>query len=380
MNEDSRTGIGQVDIVDDDNMVRLPRQRIVDMYKNAMSRVRVLEAKANEATVCSRCDKSEHTDQAFRELVLREKSLLRKLALKEQEIHDYAAQLSAMRNSVQSKSLSSLKCSLQDPAVNILIQRLRKELNATKTRLEETQSELNAWKFTPDSNTGKRLMAKCRLLYQENEELGKVINSGRVAKLEGELALQKNFGEEVKKSQSELDEFLQDLDEDVEGMQSTIYLLKNELQKCKASVKNTEHKKTNSKAVVNGIKKEAVVTQETPSVSKSETPKQLVEINPDIKLSKHDKSKDSKLLNCKSNQPKVKKSRPAKAESTVVQSGKVPKVHKSDSSKNVEKRKKSEKRPQSKSDVVIKKSKSDQSKSTEVKAPVTAINGLPNGS
>jgi len=45
-------------------------------------------------------------------------------------------------------------------------------------------------------------MAKCRLLYQENEELGKVVNSGRVAKLEGELALQKNLSEEVKKSQS----------------------------------------------------------------------------------------------------------------------------------------------------------------------------------
>jgi len=55
-----------------------------------------------------------------------------------------------MRNSIQSKSLSSLKCSLQDPAVNILIQRLRKDLSATKTRLEETQNELNAWKFTPD--------------------------------------------------------------------------------------------------------------------------------------------------------------------------------------------------------------------------------------
>lgn len=45
-------------------------------------------------------------------------------------------------------------------------------------------------------------MAKCRLLYQENEELGRVIASGRVAKLEGELALQKSFSEEVKKSQS----------------------------------------------------------------------------------------------------------------------------------------------------------------------------------
>ncbi|KAL5232852.1 hypothetical protein ACI65C_000262 [Semiaphis heraclei] len=48
MVEENRTGFGQMDIVDDDNMVRLPRQRIVDMYKNAMSRVRVLEAKANE--------------------------------------------------------------------------------------------------------------------------------------------------------------------------------------------------------------------------------------------------------------------------------------------------------------------------------------------
>lgn len=101
----------------------------------------------------------------------------------------------------------------------------------TRTRLEETQNELSAWKFTPDSNTGKRLMAKCRLLYQENEELGKMTSSGRLAKLEGELALQKSFSEEVKKSQMELDEFLQDLDEDVEGMQSTIYYLQQELRK-----------------------------------------------------------------------------------------------------------------------------------------------------
>lgn len=45
-------------------------------------------------------------------------------------------------------------------------------------------------------------MAKCRLLYQENEELGRMISCGRTAKLEGELALQRNFSEEMKKSQS----------------------------------------------------------------------------------------------------------------------------------------------------------------------------------
>jgi len=53
MVEEYRTGFGQMELVDDDNMVRLPRQRIVDMYKSAMSRLRVLEAKANEGTIFS---------------------------------------------------------------------------------------------------------------------------------------------------------------------------------------------------------------------------------------------------------------------------------------------------------------------------------------
>lgn len=52
------------------------------------------------------------------------------------------------------------------------------------------------------SNTGKRLMAKCRLLYQENEELGKMISSGKMAKLEGDLALQKSYCDELKKGQA----------------------------------------------------------------------------------------------------------------------------------------------------------------------------------
>ena len=111
-----------------------------------------------------------------------------------------------------------MHATLLDPSVNLIIEILQDELKKTKIKVEDTQSELTAWKFTPDSNTGKRLMAKCRLLYQENEELGKLTNSGRIAKLEGELALQKSFSDEVKKSQLELDEFLQDLDEDVEGM------------------------------------------------------------------------------------------------------------------------------------------------------------------
>lgn len=133
---------------------------------------------------------------------------------------------------------SSLRSALLDPAVNCLVQQLRNELQSTKQKLEDTQNELSAWKFTPDSNTGKRLMAKCRMLYQENEELGKITSSGRIATLEGDLALQKSFSEEVRQSQLELDCFLADLDEDVEGMQSTILFLQQELRKAKEQLQN----------------------------------------------------------------------------------------------------------------------------------------------
>jgi len=184
-----------------------------------------------------------------------------------------------------------------------------------------------------------------------------------------------------------LDEFLQDLDEDVEGMQSTIYFLQNELQKCKASVQiinNTENKETNPISIVNGIKKDDVTTTKISPISKTEIPTQLVKPKPDNKSSKHKKPKDTKQLSDdKSNKPKVKKIRPAISEGTN-QSGQPPKVHKSkhksDGSKNEDKRKKSEKRPHGKGEVVHKKSKSELPKSTEVMTPVEVVNGLPNGS
>lgn len=159
-------------------------------------------------------------------------------------------QVNELKNA-QPPTTSSLRSTLLDPAVNSLLQLLRTELQNTKAKLEETQNDLAAWKFTPDSNTGKRLMAKCRLLYQENEELGKITSNGRIAILENDLALQKKFSEEVRQSQLELDSFLADLDEDVEGMQSTILFLQQELRKSKEAI-NTLQKENSTLRMVNG--------------------------------------------------------------------------------------------------------------------------------
>ena len=52
------------------------------------------------------------------------------------------------------------------------------------------------------SVTGKKLMAKCRSLVQENQDLGKQMSQGRIAQLESELAVQKQYADELKANQT----------------------------------------------------------------------------------------------------------------------------------------------------------------------------------
>lgn len=271
--------------------VKLTQQQLDSLTKDELAAkwheqdlyVECLEAQsaAQEGELASLRESENKYRQQYIEASHREKILVRRLASKEQELQEYINQITEMK-ATQAPSAAALRSALLDPAVNILIQKLRQELITTKGKLEDTQNELSAWKFTPDSNTGKRLMAKCRLLYQENEELGRMIASGRIAKLEGELALQKSFSEEVKKSQSELDEFLQDLDEDVEGMQSTIYFLQQELRKARESVTLLQQENAALKTNTNESNLSNGLSPHTPPIKKEE-PEETV---PDIKPSK----------------------------------------------------------------------------------------------
>ena len=68
--------------------------------------------------------------------------------------------------------------------------------------------------------------------------MGKMISSGKIAKLEGGLAMSKKYSEELKKSQSEIEEVLMEMEEDMEGLQNTVYFLQQQLKEQKE--KNTE--------------------------------------------------------------------------------------------------------------------------------------------
>uniref|UniRef100_A0A0K2UD83 Pre-mRNA-splicing regulator female-lethal(2)D n=1 Tax=Lepeophtheirus salmonis TaxID=72036 RepID=A0A0K2UD83_LEPSM len=197
----------------------------------------------------------------------RENYLVMRLSSKEQELTDLTVQIRELKRLAGNSKASTR--SLLDPALNLVLSRLKKELDQAKTKMSETQEELSAWKFTPDSVTGKRLMSKCRQLLQENEDIGKMIASGRLSKLEAELAMQKTLAAKMKKNQLEMDEFVQELDEDVEGMQSTIYYLQQQLREAKEKLSSYEKKEDNFKDTPSAKTKEDVnESEESPTDDK----------------------------------------------------------------------------------------------------------------
>lgn len=219
----------------------LSREKIILKWKEQDAYVDQLLSRleASGAEEVARLRESEAKLQLqVQESTRRENVLNMRLATKQQEMQDLLSQVHDLKQG-QSQEGSQLQKMLVDPAVNIVFQRMKSQLSDYKDKLEQAQSDLSAWKFTPDSVTGKKLMAKCRSLLQENQELGKQMSQGRVAQLEAEVALQKKFNQEVKAGQDELSEFVLQLDEEVEAMQSTILHLQQQLREARETATKT---------------------------------------------------------------------------------------------------------------------------------------------
>ncbi|KAG7508922.1 pre-mRNA-splicing regulator WTAP [Solea senegalensis] len=223
------------------DMKTLTREELCTRWKQHDAYVQALESKYTE--LCSNDvpglkESEEKLKQQQQESARRENILVMRLATKEQEMQECTTQIQYLKQ-VQQPSAAQLRSSMVDPAINLFFLKMKAELEQTKDKLEQAQNELSAWKFTPDSQTGKKLMAKCRMLIQENQELGRQLSQGRIAQLEAELALQKKYSEELKSSQDELNDFIIQLDEEVEGMQSTILVLQQQLKDTRQQVSHT---------------------------------------------------------------------------------------------------------------------------------------------
>jgi len=215
------------------------RPRLTERDFDSMSRAELWQAYQKLESYLHDVDETEERmNKQLAEAAKRENVLVLRLSAREQELQDVAAV--AVKYRQQQASAPTLRKTMLDPAINHLFLKMKTELKETKDKLESATSELAAWKFTPDSQTGKKLMARVRTLIQENQDLGNQLSSGNLAVLESKLQLQEKENSKLTKAQTTTDEFVLQLDEEVEAMQATIMSLKSKLEHSDKKVKELE--------------------------------------------------------------------------------------------------------------------------------------------
>ncbi|ORX96729.1 hypothetical protein K493DRAFT_350551 [Basidiobolus meristosporus CBS 931.73] len=137
-----------------------------------------------------------------------------------------------------------IKRKFLDPTIHALFTSMKKELEKKALKILQLTEELEAVKFSPSSLTGKRLLAKCRSLQQENEGLGKRMCQGRVAQYELEISMQRKLIDSLKEKirgnrtvnannpNTKSDHWIEHLDTEVESLQSRLLNLQSRADAC----------------------------------------------------------------------------------------------------------------------------------------------------
>ncbi|CAG8500909.1 6783_t:CDS:2 [Ambispora leptoticha] len=133
----------------------------------------------------------------------------------------------------------ALRKKFLDPAINALFRTMKKELEEKEKMIEDLRNELDGISFTPNSITGKKLVAKLRALQHENEELGRQLRQGRVEQYEVEIAMQRKVIDELKAGLEESDAQSLLMDEENERLQDIEAVTSNEAASVVANATNS---------------------------------------------------------------------------------------------------------------------------------------------
>jgi len=213
----------RIRIESDDWFDKAPRSRLLEYWKEQDLYIDYLELRLNQL------QQSIESNERLREKETECKKLKSMLNYRFLTKTTQQQSLDQMRDIMQTPSLGRLRQTYLDPSINLIYGQMRDEIEHSRKARDEAQNELQSWQFTPDSKTGKMLMARCKKLLEENEQLGKIVSSDNVAKLEGEIALQNRLVSNIKDSQKDYEEIMVDMDTNMDAMSSTLLHMRHQL-------------------------------------------------------------------------------------------------------------------------------------------------------
>ncbi|GLT83814.1 hypothetical protein SLE2022_020840 [Rubroshorea leprosula] len=171
-------------------------------------------------------------------------------AKREQEIAELKSAVRDLKAQLKPPSMQARRL-LLDPAIHEEFTRLKNLVEEKDKKVKELQDNISAVNFTPQSKMGKMLMAKCRTLQEENEEIGNQASEGKMHELAMRLALQKSQNAELRGQFEALYKKMEGLANDLERSNETARLLQekleekdNELQKLKQTTPMEKEDKT----------------------------------------------------------------------------------------------------------------------------------------
>ncbi|XWS48199.1 hypothetical protein CRYUN_Cryun13aG0053200 [Craigia yunnanensis] len=150
-------------------------------------------------------------------------------AKREQEIAELKSAVRDLKVQLKPPSMQARRL-LLDPAIHEEFTRLTNLVEEKDKKVKELQENIAAVSFTPQSKMGKMLMAKCRTLQEENEEIGTQAEEGKMHELAMKLALQKSQNAELRSQFEALYKQMDGLTNDAERSNETVYILQEKLE------------------------------------------------------------------------------------------------------------------------------------------------------
>ncbi|KAL9252958.1 FKBP12-interacting protein of 37 kDa-like protein [Drosera capensis] len=158
----------------------------------------------------------------------KEAAFVKTFAKRDQEIAELKSAVRELRGQLKPPSLQSRKL-LLDPAIHEEFTRLKNLVEEKDQKVKELQEQNNALAFNPQSKFGKMLMAKCKTLQEENEEIGYLASEGKMNELAIKLALQRSQNAELRSQYEALYKHAEALANDMEKSNETVIILQEKL-------------------------------------------------------------------------------------------------------------------------------------------------------
>ncbi|XP_071686614.1 FKBP12-interacting protein of 37 kDa-like [Rutidosis leptorrhynchoides] len=186
--------------------------------------------KSSEESVREQLEKSRKKEAAF----------IVTIAKREQEIADLKSAVRDLRSQLKPLSMQARRL-LLDPAIHEEFMRLKNLVEEKDKKVKELQDNVAAVNFTPQSKMGKSLMAKCRTLQEENEEIGNQAKEGKIHELSMKLASQKAQNVELRNHYEGLFKHMEGLTNDVEKSNEMVLILEEKLEDKEAEIRRLRY-------------------------------------------------------------------------------------------------------------------------------------------